>query len=147
MALDLAGFRDSYPEFTDAVKYPDAMITRFLTVAVSMVNADRWGTLVDYGVGLVTAHRCAIAMKNQRDAAFGKAPGAASGPVSSKAVDKVNISYDTSTAAEEGAGWWNMTIYGQEYIRQARLMGAGGMLIGGPSPDDFQARAYVGPIW
>ena len=59
-------------------------------------------------------------------------------------------SYDTATASEEGAGFWNLTVYGQEYIRQARMVGAGPLTVN--SDDSAIAgpgglAAYAGPGW
>jgi hypothetical protein len=72
---------------------------------------------------------------------------AASGIVSSKSVDKVSVSYDTSGAMEAGAGHWNLTTYGTRYIRLVKLVGAGPLQIGGSSSTQYSAAAWAGPYY
>ncbi|MBY4674292.1 DUF4054 domain-containing protein [Burkholderia multivorans] len=125
--MDVSQFRQSFPEFNDTTTYPDALVQFWMTVAVSLVNADRWGDLTDLGIALVTAHHLALAVKDQKMAAVGGVPGQVSGPQSSKAVDKVSASYDTSAVAIKDGGFWNATMYGVRYLSLAMMMGAGGM--------------------
>jgi hypothetical protein len=49
------------------------------------------------------------------------------GPVASKSIDKVSVSYDTAAAAMKDAGDFNLTTYGVRYLRIAKMMGAGGL--------------------
>ncbi|MBU9403994.1 DUF4054 domain-containing protein [Burkholderia multivorans] len=125
--MDVSQFRQSFPEFNDTTTYPDAFVQFWMTVAVSLVNADRWGDLTDMGIALVTAHHLALAVKDQKMAAVGGVPGQVSGPQSSKAVDKVSASYDTAAVAIKDGGFWNATMYGVRYLSLAMMMGAGGM--------------------
>jgi hypothetical protein len=125
--VDVSQFRQAFPEFEDTTTYPDALVQFWMTVAVSLVNADRWGDLTDLGIALVTAHHLALAVKDQKMAAVGGVPGQVSGPQSSKAVDKVSASYDTAAVAIKDGGFWNATMYGVRYLSLAMMMGAGGM--------------------
>ncbi|HEP6427740.1 DUF4054 domain-containing protein [Burkholderia cenocepacia] len=125
--MDVSQFRQSFPEFNDTTTYPDSLVQFWMTVAVSLVNAERWGELTDLGVALVTAHHLALAVKDQKMAAVGGVPGQVTGPQSSKAVDKVSASYDTSAVAIKDGGFWNATMYGVRYLSLAMMMGAGGM--------------------
>lgn len=120
-------FRQDFPEFSDTTRYPDSLVTLWLTVGSSLVNECRWGELTNIGIELVTAHHLAIAARDQQAAAGGGIPGQSSGPMSSKAVDKVSASYDTGAASIADAGFWNLTSYGTRFLGLARLMGAGGM--------------------
>ncbi|KVD52067.1 DUF4054 domain-containing protein [Burkholderia ubonensis] len=124
--MDVSQFRQSFPEF-DATTYSDPLVQFWLTVAVSLVNAERWGELTDLGVALVTAHHLALAAKDQKTAAIGGVPGQVTGPQSSKSVDKVSASYDTAAVASKDGGFWNGTMYGVRYLSLAQMMGAGGM--------------------
>ncbi|WP_175785458.1 DUF4054 domain-containing protein [Burkholderia ambifaria] len=124
--MDIAQFRQSFPEF-DATTYPDSLVQFWLTVAVSLVNADRWGELTDLGVALVTAHHLALALKDQKTAAVGGVPGQVTGPQSSKAIDKVSASYNTEAVAIKDGGFWNATMYGVRYLSLALMMGSGGI--------------------
>ncbi|UXZ62335.1 DUF4054 domain-containing protein [Burkholderia multivorans] len=125
--MDVSQFRQSFPEFNDTTTYPDSLVQFWMTVAVSLVNADRWGDLTDLGIALVTAHHLALAVKDQKMAAVGGVPGQVTGPQSSKAVDKVSASYDTAAVAIKDGGFWNATMYGVRYLSLAMMMGAGGM--------------------
>jgi len=125
--VDVSQFRQSFPEFDDTTTYPDSLVQFWMTVAVSLVNAERWGELTDLGIALVTAHHLALAVKDQKMAAVGGVPGQVSGPQSSKAVDKVSASYDTAAVAIKDGGFWNATMYGVRYLSLAMMMGAGGM--------------------
>ncbi|MDN7488484.1 MULTISPECIES: DUF4054 domain-containing protein [unclassified Burkholderia] len=125
--MDIAQFRQSFPEFNDTTTYPDSLVQFWMTVAVSLVNADRWGELTDLGVALVTAHHLALALKDQKTAAVGGVPGQVTGPQSSKAVDKVSASYNTEAVAIKDGGFWNATMYGVRYLSLALMMGSGGI--------------------
>ncbi|MCA8242835.1 DUF4054 domain-containing protein [Burkholderia sp. AU32262] len=125
--MDIAQFRQSFPEFDDTTTYPDSLVQFWMTVAVSLVNADRWGELTDLGIALVTAHHLALALKDQKTAAVGGVPGQVTGPQSSKAVDKVSASYDTAAVAIKDGGFWNATMYGVRYLSLAQMMGTGGI--------------------
>lgn len=120
-------FRQDFPEFADTTRYPDSLVTLWLTVGSSLVNADRWGELTNIGIELVTAHHLVLAARDQQAAAGSGVPGQASGPQSSKSIDKVSVSYDTGAASIADAGFWNMSTYGQRFLGLSRLMGAGGM--------------------
>lgn len=117
-------FRADFPEFANA---SDAQVSMWLTVGEALVNPLRWGDLTNIGIELVTAHHLAIAMRDDKTAVGGGAAGGVSGPVSSKSVDKVSVSYNTSSTQYEGEAFWNMTSYGIRYIGLARLFGAGGI--------------------
>jgi Protein of unknown function (DUF4054) len=149
MAVTVASFRAVFAEFASAESYPDQRLAYWLALGEKMINVERWGDLADHGAMLFTAHRVTLQARSLRDAKFGKAPGSASGPVSSKSVDKVSISYDVSSSSEEGAGFWNLTTYGQEYIRLARIMGTGPIEVGasmsGPSASAHYNAFAIGP--
>ncbi|VWD02163.1 bacteriophage protein [Burkholderia aenigmatica] len=127
--MDLAQFRQSFPEFADTTQFPDSTIEIWLTIAVSLVNPTRWMELTDIGVGLVTAHHVALATRNTNAVAVGGVPGQVVAPQASKSVDKVSASYDTSAVTLGSAGFWNSTSYGIQYLTMARMMGAGGIQI------------------
>lgn len=122
-----AQFRSDFPEFADTTAYPDSMVTLWLSVSTNLVNAARWGDLTDIGIELVTAHQLTIATRDSKAGAGGMPGGAISGPVSSKSVDKVSVSYNTSATQFEGEAFWNMTAYGVRYLGLAMMMGAGGI--------------------
>lgn len=143
MTISVAQFRVDYPEFGSTVSYPNSQVSYWLEVAYSMLNAGRWGRQLDIGAELFIAHHVAIEAKAMAESANGGIPGTQVGPVNSKSVDKVSMGYDTGAGIQEGAGHWNMTIYGTRFIRLARMFGAGPVQIGiGAAP---VGSAWSGP--
>lgn len=142
MAITVAQFRIDYPEFTDTVIYTGSQVQFWLNFAYKFLDIRRWGTTLDLAAELYTAHNLVFEARAQANANAGALPGESQGMLSSKSVDKVSVSYDTSSAAQEGAGHWNLTIYGLRYIRLARMFGSGGIQLGaGASP----SGAWPGP--
>jgi hypothetical protein len=125
--MDAPTFRTNFPEFADSARYPTPLVTFWLGVGASLVNADRWGELSDVGVQLCTAHHLVISARDQATSAAGGLPGQAAGMVSSKSVDKISVTYDTGAAMIDGAGFWALSSYGVRYLSLARMFGAGGL--------------------
>lgn len=129
MTVTAASFRADFPEFASTTTYPDAMVSVWLAAAGNLLDAARWGALLDLGTELFIAHNLVLGARDQKAATNGGTGGAASGVMSSKSVDKVSVSYDTGAGTIEGAGAWNLTTYGVRYLQLARLVGAGGLQI------------------
>lgn len=120
-------FRQQFPEFSDPELYSNAVLDFWSGVAGALVNVDRWAQLYDHGVSLVLAHHLVIADRNRAASEAGGTPGEVKGPLNSRTVDKVTNSWNSGAVSEEKAGFWNSTTYGQQYIRMARMIGAGGL--------------------
>lgn len=125
MAFDVAGFRKSYPEFSDTGRFTDGMINNWATIATALVNPSAWGTQVGLGINLYVAHEITLQAQSVATAALGGTPGQQSGPVNSKTVGSVTAAYDTQQIAEKDAGHWNATMYGKQFLRLSRIFGAG----------------------
>ncbi len=138
-------FRASLSAFADPTYYPDGDVQFWLTIAGNLVNPDRWGDLAPFGVMLATAHYLTMAGLSRMEAEAGGIGGLRAGPIASEHGDKVGVSFDTQSAVEEGAGHWNMTTWGKQYIALARLHGAGPVQIGVPAVGDIPA--YTGSGW
>lgn len=123
--MDIAQFRLDFPEFNSLTRYPSSQIQFWATLAEAQVRECVWKEMKPYGVMLYVAHEITLAGQNQAVAKNGGVPGGSSGPVNSKTVGNASISYDTQQAAEKDAGWWNLTSYGKQFIRLARIFGAG----------------------
>jgi hypothetical protein len=157
MAITVAAFRDDYPEFGSAVFYPDSGVAYWLRLAYLFLNAARWDTLLDLGAELFVAHNLALEKRAADEAAAGSAPGRTTGPLSSSSVANASASYDTGSAIEEGAGHWNLTVYGIRFIDLVRMMGAGPIQVGVGTPFYAQgpflpsglawAGPYAAPGW
>ena len=145
MTATVASFRLAFPELSDTDTYPDAAVQYRLGIAALQMNAVRWGSLLDHGMHLYVAHHLSLMAKRVRESNMGKQPGGATGIVQSKSVAKVSVSYDTTSASEDGAGFWNLTVYGQEWFRTSRMVGAGPLQVAG-SEDAVRSAAWAGPL-
>ena len=139
--LDVASFRTLFAQFADPAQYPDAGVQAWLNQAFYYVNC-AWGPQQGWGQGLWAAHELAkLAMA--ATAAKGGNPLGITGIISSKSVGPVSVSYDTSLGTVEGAGQYNLTLYGRQYYQNALLFGAGPMVSDPTSP----APPFSGPAW
>jgi hypothetical protein len=127
MAVTAAQFRQDFPEFAETARYPDAQVAFWLSLADSQLSEQRWGSLHERGVELYAAHHLVVSARQTETAAKGGAPGAVSGPATAKAVDKVSASYDTGAVTLDQGAFWNMSVYGIQFLWWARMMGAGGI--------------------
>jgi hypothetical protein len=123
----VAELRAAFPEFTDPVNYPDAMITFWMAVAGKLLNACRFDDMLDHAIMLFTAHHIVIAKREKDAAAGGGNPGAIQGMVASKSVDKVSVAYSSESSTYADAGFWNLTTYGLQYWNLIKMFGAGGI--------------------
>ena len=146
MTVTVESFREQFPAFADAVKYSDAAVGLWLTVAQQMVGASRWGDMTDVGVSLYVAHNLALEAQAVKAGNAGAVPGAAVGILNSKAAAGVSAGYDVTTSTEKDAGAWNLTTYGTRFYRLSRMMGAGPVQVGS---DDVlpTSMAWAGPIY
>lgn len=122
--MDVSLFRTNFPEFSDTVIYPNALITFWSTVAEMQLCKDVWCDMWTLATYLYTAHEITIAMQNQKAAAVGGVPGTSGGIANTKTVGQVSVGYDSQAQSEAGAGWWNRTLYGQQLFRLIQLFGA-----------------------
>lgn len=145
MAITVAQFRIDYPEFADVTKYPDSQVTYYLTLAYQMLNSSRWMSQLDLGAELFVAHNVQLEARAQIEANNGGIPGTTTGPIASKSVDKVSVSFDVGSGIEPDAGHWNLTIYGTRFIKLARMKGAGPLLVGIGVAPSGNGPAWPGP--
>jgi len=122
-----ATFRGAFPEFSDIVKYPDSQLAFWSALAVAQVNCNRWRGQTQTGVFLYVAHELTLAAINAKSGNIGGTPGTFAGPANTKTVGSVTAGYDSTVTSEKDAGYWNLTTYGKQFIRLARIFGAGGI--------------------
>lgn len=123
MAFDIAAFRAAFPEFTSTTTYPDSQITFWAELAEMQVRPCVWKNAVTKGQYLYVAHEITLAAQDVKIGAVGGVPGTFGGIANNKTVGGATIGYDTTSTAEKNAGWWNLTIYGKQFIRLARIFG------------------------
>jgi hypothetical protein len=123
VTFDIGAFRTAFPEFADTVTYPTAMIEFWSTFAQNQVSQCVWGNAWIQGVSLYTAHEITLAAQNTKASQAGGVPGISGGIANNKTVGTVTVGYDTVSTAEKDAGYWNLTNYGKQFIRLARIFG------------------------
>lgn len=116
-------FRVNFPEFADTSAYPDTMIGFWSDLAKLQVRESVWCRAWVTGVSLYTAHELVLAAQNVKTAKAGGAPGTMGGVANNKTVGSVTVGYDSQTTTEKDAGYWNLTNYGKQFIRLARMFG------------------------
>lgn len=139
--LTVEQFRTMFPAFADAEKYPDATIQIWLDLAP--LDPWVWGDRYQLGQGLWVAHELT------KMGAGGLAQGAggwAGGPIQSKSVGPVSLSYNTGLTAMADAGPYNATLYGQQFWMMAKYLAIGPYQIGAATPGPpGSGRPWVGP--
>lgn len=127
--MNIPAFRAAFPEFADTEVYPTAVVTFWATLAEAQVRARVWKSQWPVGVNLYVAHELVLAAQNQKTSQYGGAPGTFAGPANNKTVGGASVGYDSQVTSEKDAGYWNLTNYGKQFIRLARLYGAGGAVV------------------
>jgi hypothetical protein len=123
--MDIGTFRQVFTEFSDTSKYPDDAIEFWAAVAELQVLETVWKNLRTQGVMLYVAHELVLASQNVSASKVGGTPGLSGGIPNTKTVGSVTVGYDSQNTSEKDAGWWNLTTYGKQFIRLARIFGAG----------------------
>lgn len=123
--MNKSQFRTDFPEFADAARFPDPMLDLWSGIGEKVTSADRFGDLYVQAVELFTAHNIVLASGNVEASATGGSPGGKTGAVQQKKVGSVSVTYDNASSMLPGAGHWNLTTYGKQYIQLSRLIGAG----------------------
>jgi hypothetical protein len=147
MTVTVGSFRSTFVAFADTSKYPNALVDFLITLYSQMVNAERWGDQTDFGIMLAVAHNLAIEGQNVKAAAINGTPGTFVGIANNKSSDKLSVGYDSTTATQAGAGFWNLTNYGTRYYRYAMIFGAGPVQVNTPgaSPGPYNGIGWPGP--
>lgn len=128
-------FRQDYPQFDQAT---DQQIQFRLDLAGDLIRVQATGKRIYPKLAeLFVAHYLSVYGYGELDSDGDLAvPGSVSatggntGNVASKAVDKVSISYDygyLNSTLNPNAGWWNNSVYGQEFYQLISMFGAGGI--------------------
>lgn len=146
MTLDVPTFRILRPGLADPERYPNALIQHYLTLGCKQLDQCRWQDLYDEGLCDWTAHYVVIQARNAQAAERGAVSGNAIGRVSQKSVGGVSVNYDLGNVEESDGGHWNTTTYGSAFLRNARMVGSGGVQVSGATlGPEFNGPAWPGP--
>ena len=142
--LDVNVFRVLRPGLADPQRYPDALVQHYLTLGAAQLDWSRWQDLYFEGLCDWTAHYVVVQVRNAQAAERGAVSGNAIGRVTSKSVGGVSVNYDIGGTEEQDGGQWNTTTYGSAFLRNAKMVGSGGVQLGG---DPSSIPANNGPGW
>lgn len=113
---------------------PERPLQTFLKMANDNILEGVWFEKWEYACALYTAHYCSMFLKNYSPASLSKddvAGGGVGGGIQSSTLGDASISYDNSAinAAAQKWGAWAQTLYGQQLVNEARILGIGGGFI------------------
>lgn len=125
-------FLAQFPEFSNTALYPVSMVQAWVAPAVEQMNQYRFGDQYNLVVSLFIAHNVALSARELKASRSGNSVvGEAYGPVASKTIDKLSISYG-ATASIDGAGVYNLTSYGQRLYKLIQSFSSGPFYVGRP---------------
>lgn len=138
--LDIAAFRAMFPAFADAIKYPDATLQMWWTMAIQYVN--------DYDSCLIEGDTLQLAL-NLMTAHLGRSftllsngSGNPSGVITGATEGSVSISMEAPPTKNMWQYWLATTPYGQQLLALLQSLVVGGFTIGGlPETAGFR-RVY-----
>lgn len=109
-------FLKFYPQFKDQIS--DEILDSFVKLGVSNVNKARFGASWNIAINNYIAHFLSMYLDTSQRTKTGT-PGV----VSSKSVDGVSVSYDTSSILKDLDGWgaFKLTGFGITYANLAKV--------------------------
>jgi hypothetical protein len=137
-AYSVADFLAVYPQFgpadeEEAGPIPDAVLQAYVALASASLSKERWNDLWDVGMSFFIAHFATLYLQAKAAAGSTAAQvakaGQAKGILVSKSAGDVSGSYQTVVSGWEEWGAWNLTLFGQQLMTMASLVGLGGMYI------------------
>ena len=121
-------FQAFYPQFATNL-FPTGVLQLFINLANACLSYDRWFDNWQLGMSLYVAHFATLFLQSQVPAgATAKqvvAAGLAKGIQASKSVADVSVSYQMVVTGWEQWGSFNLTLYGQQFITMASIIGMG----------------------
>lgn len=126
-------FLEIYPQFMTII--PDAVLNMYVEQAVACIQKSRWKAQWKSGVCLYIAHWLTLWLWANSPAGSPAAVvannGMSHGSIASKSVDGVSVSYGQTTGANGLTGWgsYKDTLFGQQFLTMARIVGHGGMYV------------------
>ena len=110
-----------------------SIVDVYIALASASLIQLRWQDSWKFGMGLFVAHYMSLWLQCYSDpgsaAKTVAAQGQARGIQASKSVGDVSVSYQAVVGNWEEWGAWNLTLYGQQLMAIADIVGRGGMYI------------------
>lgn len=133
-AIDIARFREMFPQFANVTLYPDTMIESWWIMANCSLQeppclclTDECGSMMLY---LMTAHIGALLTRAAKSGSVGS--------ITSATIDKVTVSFSIPPYKNGWQAWLASTPYGMQLWALLSRAGAGGFSVNGRP----EARAF-----
>jgi len=126
-------FLSFFPQFTGKVSQD--ILNAYIGMAIECLPYSRWQSQWSFGISLFVAHFLTLYLMtvddpNSTASSVIAKSRSAMGIASSKSAGDVSISYDHGYLESINEwGTWGLTIYGQQFVSLAKLMGKGGMYV------------------
>jgi Protein of unknown function (DUF4054) len=140
-------FRANFVAFQNTSIYPDSMIDFWLQFAYIFISPTLWGTVVDLGAQLFVAHNLTLEGLSNAEGGNGAPPGMTSGPIVTKTVGELTITYDPSSGVNPDDTSWNLTNYGSRFVKLAKQFGSIPTQLGIGRTPLFNGPAWPGVIY
>ena len=132
ITLDIAAFRALFPQFTDVMAYPNALITAQWGAATSFVSTDTYGCMTiearTFALQLMTAHLLSIGTIILNGGGYTGTPGIVTqSKVGDVTVQLAQPPYGTS----QWRYWMALTPYGIQLAALLDAQSVGGFFVGG----------------
>lgn len=125
----------AFPEFADDTVYAPETVDFWLVQADEVLRPaeGRLGGRFLMARLLYAAHMLVIGARNmQSTAGGGSSAGSITGPIQSKTVGPISVSYGNLTDIfYKNGGFWNTSVYGLQLYQLMRVFTAGGMYVPG----------------
>lgn len=119
--------RGQFPQFADAIAYPDVALQANYDMATGYVSPDAFGDMTQavttHAVNIMTAHLLALSALI--------ASGRGVGVVIGAQVDHVNITLAPPPVRSQWRYWLNSTPYGSQLVALLEAQAVGGFYVGG----------------
>lgn len=126
--FDAVAFREQFPAFSSATKYPDALLSRYFTSATCFIWPIDWkylhGNCLQLALNLMTAHLAQIGANiNQGNTS--------TGILTSASIDKVSVGLQAPATKNGWQAWlattpWGMELWALISAKRPRVLVAGG---------------------
>lgn len=137
ITITQAQFLADFPEFGAAgdpnptpIFIPSTFTYYFNLAQLLLDPQNRVNDWVNQLAELFIAHHIVLELLATRDMNAGGIPGVAKGSIAGKSAGDVSIAYAPQATLELDAGHYNYTVYGQRFIRLAKMAGTGPQQIG-----------------
>lgn len=127
--FDVAAFRLQFPQFADATKYPDALLSGYFQMATCYISPDDYacglhGDCLQLALNLMTAHLAALG-------ALDSTGQGTVGIITSSTIDKVSVTQQVPTTKSAWQFFLSKTPYGIQLWALLGVKSAGGWMVGG----------------